>query len=301
MKILLVLNPVSGGMDKADFLEEAGTFCKKFGYRLKVFETTGKKDIRKLKALIEDYEPGRVIAAGGDGTTLLTSVVLQNTGIPMGIVPLGSANGMAEELDVNPEPVGAFKEALISQVIAGLDMLMVNGDHYAIHIGDVGINARIVEAYSKDENRGMATYAKYFIGELRQLEPFDVTVNTGEKTTTEPCVMVGICNARKYGTGIPVNIDGNPMDGKFEIVIIKNIDLNMLIRAGLTKIDEGFHDSQNSTVISTDAAEITFDKPRLLQLDGEVIGKFKKLDVKILKHAIKVITHNENKYLKDAE
>lgn len=297
MKILLVVNPVSGGTDKAGFLDDAATICKKYGYRLKVFETTGNDDTAKLKAFIEDFEPGRVIAAGGDGTTLLASIALKNTDTPLGIVPLGSANGMAEELDVNPEPLQAFRDALLSQVVAGLDMLLVNDEYHAIHIGDAGINARIVEAYSKDENRGMVTYAKYFVAELRQMEPIEFTLKYGDETLNEKGVMLGICNARKYGTGIPLNVEGNPMDGKFEIVIIKNIDLNMLIRAGLAKIDEGFHDSQNSTVISTDSAEIIFGKPRLLQLDGEVIGKFEKLDIKILKHAIRLITHSGNKYL----
>jgi hypothetical protein len=34
-----------------------------------------------------------------------------------------------------------------------------------------------------------------------------------------------------------------------------------------------------------------------LQLDGEVIGKFKEIKVAIIKHAIKIITHGDNKYL----
>jgi len=87
------------------------------------------------------------------------------------------------------------------------------------------------------------------------------------------------------------------MDGKFEIVIVKNINLSSLIKAGLSKFDERFHDSQNGIVISTDKAEISFDKEYLLQLDGEVIGKFAKLDIKILKHAVKYITNYENSYL----
>jgi diacylglycerol kinase family enzyme len=298
MKILLVLNPVSGGEEKTGFLEEATAYCKKYGFRLKVFETTGNDDLEKLRVTFGEFEPQRVIAAGGDGTILLAGIILKNTGTPFGIVPLGSANGMATELNVNPEPMQAFKDALTSQLIAGLDMLMINEKHYAIHIGDVGINARIVEAYSKDENRGMATYAKYFIAELREMEPVKFTLNYENENIKEEGLMIGICNARKYGTGIPLNIEGNPMDGKFEIVIIKNIDANMLIRAGLSKFDERFHDSQNSTVISTEKAELTFDEPRLLQLDGEVIGKFEKLEIKILKHALTLITHRDNPYVK---
>jgi diacylglycerol kinase family enzyme len=143
----------------------------------------------------------------------------------------------------------------------------------------------------------MATYAKYFIEELKQIKPFEITVNANGKEIKNKGVMVGICNSRKYGTGIPLNLNGNPMDGKFEIVIVENISANSLLKAGLSKFDDNFYDSQNGMVISTTEAEINFEKPRLLQLDGEVIGKFTTLKIKILHGAVKFITHNNNKFL----
>jgi diacylglycerol kinase family enzyme len=109
--------------------------------------------------------------------------------------------------------------------------------------------------------------------------------------------MAGICNSRKYGTGVPLNLDGNPMDGKFEIVLVKNIDLNSLIKSGLSKFDERFYDSQNGLIISTTKAEISFDQPRLLQLDGEIIGKYKKIKIQMLKGAVNLITHYGNRNL----
>lgn len=215
----------------------------------------------------------------------------------MGIIPLGSANGMATELFVNLRPSKALDDLIMSEVVAGLDMLVVNDEYYSIHIGDVGINASIVDAYSKDKNRGMATYTKYFIEELKKLVPFKVKITANGETYLENGLMVGICNARKYGTGVPLNLDGNPMDGKFEIVVVKNINLNSLIKSGLSKFDERFLDSQNGMLISTNEAEILFDQPRLLQLDGEVIGKFERLKVNMLKGAVKLITHHGNTYL----
>ena len=170
-----------------------------------------------------------------------------------------------------------------------------------MHIGDVGINAGIIESYSKDKNRGMATYAKYFIEEVKKTEPFSFTINANGRSTKEKGFMVGICNARKYGTGVPLNLKGNPMDGKFEIVVVKDINLNSLIKAGLSKFDEQFYDSQNGIVISTDKATISFDQPRLLQLDGEIIGNFSKLEIRILKGVINFITTYDNTYFADIQ
>ena len=299
MKILFVVNPISGGVNKEPFIKKAKLLCKKYGIDYRFFKTTGKEDNKHLEETLLDYQPDKIASVGGDGTALFTATVLLNTPFPMGIIPMGSANGMATELFVNPDPVEALKDIIMSEIVAGLDMLVVNDEFYTMHIGDVGINAGIIDAYSKDRNRGMATYARYFIEELKQLKPFSFTINANGKTIQKSGLMVGICNARKYGTGVPLNLSGNPMDGIFEIVVVQNIDTQSLIKAGLSKFDERFHDSQSSIVISTKEAEINFEQPRLLQLDGEIIGKFSNLKIKNLKGAIKLITNHDNKYLDD--
>lgn len=298
MKLLFVVNPISGGVDKEPFLYNATRICDKFGINYEIFKTTGKNDLENLKVLLPKIKPNKVISVGGDGTTLFTSIALLNTGYPLGIIPLGSANGMATELFVNTDPIEAFKDILFSEVIAGVDMVVVNNKHYSIHIGDVGINASIVESYEKDENRGMATYAKYFLEELNDLKPFNFSITANGTTYNKSGLMVGICNSRKYGTGIPLNIEGNPMDGKFEIVVVEKINSTTLLKAGLSKFDESFYDSQNSSSISTTEAQINFDEPKLLQLDGEVIGTFSELKIEIVPSAVKFITHNNNLFLK---
>ncbi|WP_434036759.1 diacylglycerol/lipid kinase family protein [Formosa sp. 4Alg 33] len=297
MKLLFVVNPISGGVDKKPFLKEAKAICDNFGLDFKIFKTTGHSDEAKLKDLLNEYCPDRVVSVGGDGTTLFTAVALLKTDIPMGIIPLGSANGMAVELGVSQKPIKAFQDIIMSNIIGDLDLVSVNKTHYSIHIGDVGINANIVDGYEKDDNRGMATYAKYFIEALSNVEPFKVKIECNDEVYHSEAVMLGVCNARKYGTGVPLNSEGNPMDGVFEIVLIEKINANVLIKAGLSSFDETFLDSQNNKVISTSKAKIMFDTPQLLQLDGEIIGEFKTLKVKILKGAVKLITSKQNVYV----
>lgn len=297
MKLLFVVNPISGGVDKEPFLNEAKALCEKYGIDFHIFKTTGKNDEENVKKLLPEYNPDKVLSVGGDGTTLFTALALLDSGYPMGIIPLGSANGMATELFVNPKPIEALKDVIMSERYAGLDVLKVNDEHFTIHIGDVGVNAQIVQSYEKDPNRGMATYAKYFVDELTRLKPFPVTVHANDEAYHEKALMVGICNARKYGTGVPLNVSGNPMDGKFELVLVTRISARSLLKAGLAAFDDNFLDSQASKVIVSDHAEIEFDQPRLLQLDGEVIAKFDKIKVEMMKGAVKYITHAGNSYL----
>ena len=129
------------------------------------------------------------------------------------------------------------------------------------------------------------------------MEVFNVKVAANNTVFEEKGIMLGICNGRKYGTGMPLTSMSNPMDGKFEIVLVKKMDVNTVAKAGLSIFNEDFIDAENMQVISTEKATITFDEKKLLQLDGEIIGEFDTLDVEIIKSAVKLITHNDNSYL----
>lgn len=297
MKVLFAVNPISGGVDKEPFLRKARALCDFYGISYTVFKTSGADDQAGLLKQIDSFKPDRIASVGGDGTTLFSAITLVGTDIPLGIIPLGSANGMATELSVNLKPMEALKDFLLSDMVRGLDLLKINDRYYAMHIGDVGVNANIVESYENDPKRGMAIYAKYFIEELKNLVPFKATVIANGKTIGSKVLMTAICNARKYGTGVPLNKIGNPMDGKFEIVLLEKVDLNSLVKAGLSRFNEEYMDNQSSRTITTDYAEIKFEEPRLLQLDGEVVGLFKEIKVEIIKGAVGLLTTKNNTYL----
>lgn len=297
MNLLIVLNPVSGDTDKRAFLEQAGTYCTYYGIDYQVFRTQGEGDKERLRERLRDLKPDRLLAVGGDGTFLLVAEAALGSDIPIGVIPMGSANGMARELGVAENPSDALRDFIASRYIARLDLLEVNERFHCLHLGDVGANARLVQAYEQDENRGMVTYARYFIEELRNMEQFTFRLETAETSFQGHAVMLGLCNGRKFGTGIPTNLVGNPFDGKMELVIVEEVDYMKLIRAGLSVLHEHFLDNHISQVISTTSAQISFDKPRLLQLDGEVIGTFEQLSVRVKPQAVPLVTHGGNPYL----
>ncbi len=297
MKLFFIVNPISGGVDKEPFLKEAHQLCKMYGLEYRIFKTTGKDDKENALEGIEAFKPDKIVSVGGDGTTLFTATSLLGTEYPMGIIPLGSANGMATELFVDPVPINALRDIIMTDIVGNLDLLLINGEHYTMHLGDVGINAQIVESYEKDPKRGMITYAKYFLEELEKLKPFSVKVETEEGNYEGKVLMAAICNARKYGTGVPLNTTGNPMDGKFELVLLEDLDLTSLIRSGLAALNDKYLDSQKSKVLTTTKARIEFDEPKLLQLDGEVIEPMEVIDIELLPGAARLLTTRKNKHL----
>ena len=92
--ILLVLNPVSGNMDK-DFLLNKLNQQLPVRTTMEILKTTGKNDEEKIRKAIEKQKPDRILVAGGDGSVKLVAESLQEKNTPIGILPVGSANGLA--------------------------------------------------------------------------------------------------------------------------------------------------------------------------------------------------------------
>jgi diacylglycerol kinase (ATP) len=98
--VLLVVNPISGAIDKADLIKEIKKEVIKREASLFVYETSGNQDVVNLNKKIKELKPSRIIVAGGDGTIKLVAESLDKNDIPMGIIPAGSANGLAYNLNL---------------------------------------------------------------------------------------------------------------------------------------------------------------------------------------------------------
>ena len=293
MKLLFVVNPISGDIDKKSFLQEAKAICKKMNLTCETYNTSGINDEEDLKKQIAEVNPDKVVVAGGDGTVHLAALCLKNTGIPMGIIALGSANGMANDLNINSDPQIALKNIIQSEFYKDMDLLIINDNNYCIHIGDIGFNAKIVMDYSKDPKRGKLTYLKYFIKAYYSKEAFEYEIHANKQVYKGKSIMIGICNGRKYGTGVPLNKNGNLFDGKFELVIVNYANAGTLLRAGLSIFNEDYINIHNSEVISCNEALILLPEKKLLQLDGEIIGRVNEVHAKIAKGAVRYISQSE--------
>ncbi|PWJ34177.1 diacylglycerol/lipid kinase family protein [Sediminitomix flava] len=300
MKVLLVVNPISGSTDKTEFINQAKSLCQKYGIELEEFHTTGKDDVINLEHKVKEYTPDKVASVGGDGTTLMTSLALLGSHAPMGIVPLGSANGMAKELGVSHDPLTAFHDILLTQVKMPLDIIKVNSEFCSIHLGDVGINATIVEKYSKEEERGWAAYAKHFFSAIAESELFNVSIEIDGEIKKHEAYTVIIANTRMYGTGAVINPKGNPHDGLLEIVVVHKRNLEGLINLGLSTISEDLVSKveDHAKIYQVEKAKITFEEPKTLQLDGELTGKHKELCIEIIPGAVNYLSTTDNIFYK---
>jgi diacylglycerol kinase (ATP) len=288
MNILFIANPSSGKTDKQITEEIISELAIQYKFTWETYYTEKQDTTEKLRKKISELNPDLVIAAGGDGTINLVGKVLQNSKTELGIIPAGSANGLAYNLGMP----GDFKEALnkiLQSKARSFDAIRINEDYLCLHLSDVGINAQTVKRFEQENSKGMMGYGKHMLKELlskKKAFSFHLTTNgTKKKYTAE---MLIVANAKAYGTGAIINPPGKTDDGKFEIIIIKPYPWWSLFRLVRLIFVGKHHQLDYVKVISTQKADIHFSKPQDLQADGEMIEAISVLQTEILPSALKI-------------
>lgn len=288
MKILFVVNPKAGGTDHEETIASIVETGNQHGHDIAVLRTTGKADEADVRKTIESEKPGRIMVGGGDGTLQLVAKMLLPHGLPMGIIPLGSANGLATALEVPKDPLEAAEKIFTTAVERPLDLLCFNGKNYCIHLSDIGVNALIVKKYSEEGERGMLGYAKHLLAAIQETPQYQITIRTPEETIHKTGYMMAFANAHKYGTGVQIS-EGSVSDGKFEICNVERVSLDDAIRAGLTALNVFVDKDMFSDVISCREAEITLDQKAHFQIDGEYMGMTDHVKIDIVPGALKLL------------
>lgn len=282
--ILFVVNPVSGDLDKTLLIEAVALFAANENLYFLLYETSGDDDINNIQTLYTDYHPRRIIIAGGDGTIKMVAEAMQHHDVILGILPAGSANGLAVDLNLPPTIEENLHIAFRNNYME-MDMISINGKK-SMHLSDIGLNADLVKNYENSNTRGMWGYALQAYTTLKdQGEPFTATIEANGNTVECVARMIVIANSQKYGTGVTINPNGKMDDGKFEIVILKNLDVMIFgqIITGNMPID-----TENVEIISTEKATIRTNVEVSFQIDGEYCGAEKELHIEILRSQMKV-------------
>lgn len=287
MKLLLVINPASGSTDTESQLEGLKEILTASDHTFELFLTTGTDDLNKMINTIHSFQPDRVLACGGDGTVQLVANAILNTSVIMGIVPLGSANGLARALNIPRKPEDALVLILETTRTIPLDVLTVN-NHICIHLADIGTNALLVKNYEEAGDKGLGGYAKHLLSSIRQSEHMTYTITTEEDVYEKSGYMLMIANANQYGTGVKIS-EGSVSDGKFEVCNVEEITLGAAIKAGLTALNVYVDKAMFNDVIRCSSARITINRAVHLQVDGEYIGETDELSVSINPAAVQII------------
>jgi diacylglycerol kinase family enzyme len=281
LNILFIINPASGGKKSKNWEPIIRDYFKQLSYHIEFYVLSGNEFASGIIYWIEKIKPDRIVAVGGDGTVSLVAKQLLGLSIPLAILPGGSANGMAAELNIPKD--SAALDIITDGIEKKCDVLKINENNICIHLSDLGLNARIVKYFDKSAMRGMWGYARMLVKILIEGKPVNSHIVADNLDIHIPAFMIVIANATKYGTGAVINPHGSINDGKFELVVVRKISLIGFVKMFLSK--KPFN-PKNVEIFQTTKAVITTKRRTHFQVDGEFIGKRKNVTAEIIPSAL---------------
>lgn len=284
-RFLVVLNRGSG-TNSATVLEKIiRDFFRKEDKDVRFIFLPAKNAREVIKKELAEFYPQCAVAVGGDGTVNLLAGLVCGKKIALGIIPAGSANGMAAELKI-PLKLEAALQLLLNGVARATDLLYLNHEHYCLHLADLGLNAQLIRYFEKGRMRGLPGYAFALTKAMMRRRILNLSIRADDKILHTRAAMIILANAGRYGTGAVINPDGLTHDGKFELVIVRKISLREFFKMFLKfkRFDPAFIE-----IIQVREAFISTTRSEHLQVDGEYLGKVKKVTATVFPAAISLI------------
>jgi diacylglycerol kinase (ATP) len=282
-RIFFVINTNSGN-NSTDWTTLIENYFVNSDIEIELYALSKNCNIQSIKDKIKSFAPNQVIAVGGDGTVKLVAECLLKTNIALGILPAGSANGLAKELKIPEDPTKAL-DIIKQGEILKIHTTTVN-NQLCIHLSDIGLNAYLMKKFENNGVRGMWGYMMASIKVLLQNSPMNVEMLIDGEKINVNARMIVIANATMYGTGALINPIGRLDDAFFEVIVIKKLSILEIFKMVFTHEN---YDEEKTQVYQTNALTMKSRKKVHFQIDGEYLGKINAVEAVVEPNALRII------------
>jgi diacylglycerol kinase (ATP) len=208
-----------------------------------------------------------VVAIGGDGTINEIASILRGTAVKMGIVPIGSGNGLARHLKIPLDPVKAVQRVYEGKLMQ-IDTCSINGIPFFCTAG-VGFDAQVALDFSKKSTRGFLTYILTTFQAFFYYKSASYDIETALENTSNTAFAITFANASQYGNNAVVAPESKINDGLIDMVILKPFSLFNSLIIGVRLFTNTFTKSKFVTTIKGKAFKVKAMENLIIHFDGE--------------------------------
>ncbi|MGO4706032.1 lipid kinase [Microvirga sp. 2MCAF38] len=157
------------------------------------------------------------VVGGGDGTLNAAAFGVIEAGIPLGILPMGTANDLARTLGI-PFDLDEAVRVIAAGHTCKIDLGIVNGEPF-FNVASIGLSAELAHELTGDIKRrfGRFAYAIVALKVLARARPFNATIVSATKSTRVRTLQIAVGNGRYYGGGNAVEKDAAIDDGHLDL------------------------------------------------------------------------------------
>jgi len=220
--ILFIINPKSGPGLFPKLDQRIDNYLKDSDIILTIKKTEYAGHATELcrEAINSSERIDAIVVAGGDGTVNEVVNGIGLSGMPLGIIPTGSGNGLARHLGISMLPFWSIKNIIHGQVMA-IDMMKIGKNTYAANVTGVGFDAIISSKFQFSKIRGPIAYAKLILEEFIKYKSSTYEIKIDGKKIVVDSAMITAANSSQFGNNVYIAPSASLTDGFINLCILK--------------------------------------------------------------------------------
>lgn len=292
IRIHFIVNPIAGHGNTALTKEELQPYFINGVHDLTLKVTAYKAHAIELtKASIQE-KADIIVACGGDGTINEVATCLIGTGIALGIVPMGSGNGLASNLKI-PKKRRKALEIIRNKHAEYIDVGTINGRFFFSNTG-VGFDANLIKNYESSEKRTLLGYISACVTTFRNIKknkPLSIAINDQEPIVNPFIILIS--NSNEMGYKLSLTPKASLQDGKLDVLVIKKINRLKMLWLGFLILIRKVHWLRESNSFQT--THVKLKRNNATTIDTQIDGEHHQmdnsaLDISILEKSLCVLT-----------
>lgn len=268
-RILAVFNPAAGRRRRSRF-DRVIAAAREAGCRVTEMETTSPGHAEAIARDVSSDDFDIIAAAGGDGTVNEVVNGLQGKSLAIGIIPLGTANVLADEIGLGRSPA-VIAQTLARGTIRPVHVGSVNGRRFVMMAG-AGFDADVVRGVSVALKKRLGALAYVWQAAVQAFKksppPCEILID-GQPYTAASVV---VCNGRRYGGPFIAAPDASLADDRFHVVLMAGTGWIASARYGTALILGRISKLHDVKLVIGREVVILGQIGRPVQADGDIVA-----------------------------
>jgi diacylglycerol kinase (ATP) len=294
-KFIYFINPISGTGGKGLLVDIIKKKTAEKNIPFEILHTNAAGEYAYLKEKIAVENITDIIVCGGDGTVNQIANGLLGIIVNIGIIPLGSGNGLAFAAKI-PKRIHKALDCVFAGNAVFVDSFYINKIFSCMLCG-LGFDAQVAHDFAKQKKRGLATYIKQSTKNFFRARYYNFKIVLDNKTINSEAFFISIANSNQFGNNFTIAPQASLHDGLLDIVVVNKMSKVRMIWTILKQIRNGqvrvYEDKKyhRNNIHYFQAKKITIKNPELapLHIDGDPAQTSAAFEIEIIENAFKLL------------
>jgi YegS/Rv2252/BmrU family lipid kinase len=300
-KIVFLINPISGTLGKSSLKELITRRTKEKGIAFSILPTNADGNYDFLLSIIGQEKITDIVICGGDGTVNAVAAALTGTDIRIGIIPMGSGNGLAFAAKIPKNPVKAL-EIVYAGHASRIDGFHINGQFSCMLCG-IGFDAAVARDFAGQPRRGLQTYIKVALRNFIRAHPYRFGISplssegSARSSFSVEALFIDIANSDQFGNNVKIAPRASLNDGLLDIVIVKKGGRLRMLLSAIRQVLGGYpvdndppgKKQKNILYFQTPGLQIANPEMAPLHIDGDPAATAPDFHIAIVPNAINLM------------